>query len=66
MKTIHRKDAVYSGKGNGSSLAEFVGRTAEIRRSNYAIARTRLTQGASEEKHHHVITEEVYLFVKGS
>ncbi|MCR5372752.1 MAG: cupin domain-containing protein [Solobacterium sp.] len=66
MKAIRGKDAVYNDKGNGSSLAEFIGRTAEIRRSNYAIAETRLTKGASEEKHHHVITEEVYMFVKGS
>lgn len=65
MNIIREKEAVYSDKGNGSSLAEFAGRTAAARRSGYGIAKTRLAAGAFETKHHHAATEEAYLFIKG-
>ncbi len=65
MKAVRADDVIYQDKGGGSSLAEFIGRETDIRRTDYAVAKTRLEKGASEEKHHHAVTEEVYLFVKG-
>lgn len=65
MKYIREEEALRLDKGNGSSLAEFIGRAAAIRRDGYGVAKTKLAAGAREEKHRHSVTEEVYLFIRG-
>ena len=65
MRMIRDTDAAFFDKGNGAALAEFIGRTAAIRRCGYGVAKTRLAPGAFEGRHRHAVTEEAYLFISG-
>ena len=66
MDTLKEEELTYfQNQEAKSSLAEIFGKTAPLQRDTFSLAFTKLEKGGMVVRHHHHISEEDYLFVKG-
>lgn len=66
MDTLHETDLTYFKDTQAhSSLAEILGLTAPLHRDAYSLAVTRLEKGGTVIRHHHQVSEEIYIFTEG-